>query len=103
MNDQQSYQQPKFNPKGRIIASLVLSVLSFSPFLLGLVCGSRCFIAGIGGLPIFLMTGPLAIIGLSCGILSLKSTRKSLAVIGIIFSLIGLGTSIFLYLLSLMV
>jgi hypothetical protein len=89
--------------KRKAITSIILGTFSFLPFFLGMVCGSRCFVAGVDGLPIFFITGLLAIIGLICGILSLKSERKRLGIIGIIFSLIGLGASIFLYQLSLMI
>jgi disulfide bond formation protein DsbB len=95
-------QKSKSNRKA--IISIILGALSFFSSLLDVVCGSLpCYIPGVGGLPIFFITGPLAIIGLICGILSLKSERKKLGIIGIIFSLIGLGASIFLYQLSLMV
>lgn len=62
--------------RGMAIASLVLGILS--------LCGSIFWFCA----------GPLAIVGIILGVLSLKSTARSMALAGIIISAIGIILSI---------
>jgi hypothetical protein len=62
--------------RGMAIASLVLGILS--------LCGSIFWFC----------SGPLAIVGIILGVLSLKSSARSMALAGIILSAIGIILSI---------
>lgn len=67
---------PAGDKKGLAIASLVLGILNLCTWLLP-ICG-----------------GPMAIVGLILGILGLKSSQKTLAIIGIVLSGLGLLASL---------
>ncbi|MCX7609458.1 MAG: DUF4190 domain-containing protein [Anaerolineales bacterium] len=67
---------PQSDPKGFAIASLVLGILNLCSWFLP-ICG-----------------GPLSIVGIILGILGLKSSQRTLAIVGIVLSGIGLLATI---------
>lgn len=85
MNNNQTNQQSKSDPKGKAIASVILGVISIVfitiiyIFPTGVSIGRRIY-------GIFL----IALIGLVCGIEGLRSTRKGLAIFGIMICIISL-------------
>lgn len=90
----------KSEPNWKASASLISGIISVSPIIITFLTRFQVII-GAGMLS--LMAVPIAIIGIIFGIMELKSTKKRLALMGFILSLIGLGTSIYIYLIALRV
>jgi len=104
MNNNQTNQQQKVDHKGKVIGSLVFGGISIILNLILVVHYSRVLGEGLTGmigayLSFFsLILGWLfPIVGLILGILGLKSTKKKLAITGIILSLIGLAGYIYIF------
>lgn len=79
MNNYQTTQQTKLDPKGKAISSLVLGIISIPLGIFFGIIGS--------GLP--------ALLGLIFGTMGVKSTKKTIAVMGIILCIAGLGIGIY--------
>jgi len=92
MNNIQTPSKP--DPVSKAKFSLICGIISILPILLTLITMYR---AVMFAWMLSLITVPGAIIGIILGILALKSTKKNLAITGIILSLIGLTTSIYIY------
>lgn len=92
----QIVQQSKPDPKGKAIASLVLGAISILPFILLLIAfispweALRVFAYLFFVLPSYVLGLILATLGLICGTIGLKSSKKKLAITGIVFSTISL-------------
>lgn len=102
MNNNQNTQPIKPDPKGKAVASLILGIISTALVVITLVS-----IYGIMPLPKFFgpiafivmynfAVIPIAMIGWILGMKSLKSTKSNLAITGIILSIVGLLTSIYI-------
>jgi hypothetical protein len=98
-------QQPKPNPKGKAVVSLLLGIISGISVITIIIVIE--LLSRFGGLPmvmplaefVFYRMAPLiAIIGLILGILGLKSTKRNFAIAGIILCLIGLLTPLYYFL-----
>lgn len=88
----------KRDPKGKAIACFILGIISILPILLTLLTMYR---AVMFAWMLSLITVPGAIIGIILGLLGLKSTKKKLAIGGIILSLIGIFGYIYIYIVAL--
>ena len=111
MDNRSITQQPKPDPKGKAITSLILGIISMFPLVVGFAglvllrwVAEDFYWKHYNVLPlqvafaIFFMS-PIAflsgVVGLILGKIGLKSSRKKLAISGIILSILGLGGSIF--------
>jgi len=107
MNNNQTASKP--DPKGKAIASFILGSISILPAIPLLIAILRKSLLTTDFLIvlIYAMIGmgstyrvPLIpLLGVILGVMGLKSTKKSFAIIGLILSLIGLATSIYVALL----
>ena len=96
----QNIQQSKTDHKGKAIVSLVLGVISITPFIilkLMIYLGGKGIIAISGELSVYgagyvfyLIAPAVGLVGLILGILGLKSTKKNFAIAGIVLCVIAL-------------
>jgi hypothetical protein len=94
--------QTKPDPKGKAVTAFIFGLISLAvPFiLLGLALlldveyehpyGGFLVLMGIGALS-FLIVLPLSIFGLIFGMLGLKSTKRTFAIVGITLSILALA------------
>jgi len=104
----QTIQQTKSDPKGKAITSLVLGIINvalgigsvFHLFIKGIYIGEKYILEYIYiyGLTTFLAVNSLiCITGIILGKMGLKSTKKGIAIAGIVLSIIGLLGSFFFW------
>lgn len=101
----QNIQQPNADSKGKAAASLMLGTISIVFVLMPLLSLAILGMLEIDSTEASLFsvipwlfpfaTPPAAILGLIFGILGLKSTKKKLAISGVILGIISLGIFIF--------
>lgn len=92
-------QSSKNDPKREAIASLMLGVISTIP---GIALVIEIVYPGLLILPKeMILIGLSPFIGIFFGVKGLDSTRKNLAIVGIIFSIIGIISLIIILLLAL--
>lgn len=108
MESKLTIQQPKPASKGKAIASLVAGIISvisdmmlltsfyFELPLRGVIEQFAYFLFSL-----LILGWIFPVLGLILGIVSLKSIKKNLAIIGIILSLIGLVGVIYIYIIAL--
>jgi len=100
----QTIQQSKFDPKGKAITALILGIISGFPIItFVLLVEFLHFIPPMTPMPIlnvifFPILPLIAIVGLIFGILSLKSTKRNFAIVGIVLCLIGLLVPLYYFL-----
>jgi len=95
-------KQPKPDPKGKAVASLVFACIGIV-IQIYLIQSINSWVAKTGegafGAMGFLISSPIpflfGLIGLILGIKGLKSTRRNLAIAGIVFSIISIIFPIF--------
>lgn len=99
-------QQPKPDPKGKAIASLVLGIISalwppiqFLSVMIIMMAqtGGGYFVIIFLHSISFFVASLISIIGITLGVQGLKSTRKGLAIAGIVLCVIGLGGLLYNY------
>ena len=104
MDNNQNIQRLKSNPRVQAITSLILGIISIILNLILIAHYSRVLGEGLLGmigayLSFFslILCWLFSISGFIFGIFGLKSTKKKLAIIGIILSVIGLIGYIYIY------
>jgi hypothetical protein len=92
MNNDQTDQYSKFDSKGKAVTSLILGIISIIPgmivyFAPGLQMVNFWRIIGI---ILWIILPFVALIGVILGIMALKSTKRNVAIAGIVLCGIGL-------------
>lgn len=106
MNDNQNIQRS--DPKDKAVVSLILGIISGTFVIIPVIIVE--LLSRLGMLPmitipqgrfIFYLAAPLiAIVGLILGILSLESTKRNFAIVGIVLCIIGLVVPILYFVFS---
>jgi len=94
----QDKQQTKLDAKNTAIISLILGIISVIPIIQFLSSENPSAFRAFHSLKTVLFLSAFSILGMILGIKGLNSSKKKLAIGGIIFSIVGvLGLIFFLY------